>query len=503
MIMDVREGKGPSAQMIVMKFGGSSLESAAAIQNVISLVKARRDSAPVVVVSAMGKTTDRLLRIGMLAAEGRTSGRKLGTAISELHDLELFHISQLRLLMVDPAPAEREISEMFADAMKLVVGVAQMGSFTPADSDALVSYGERLSSLVVAGALKNAGLPAIHLRAENLILTDGHHTQAGPKYWETYARLRRAIPTDRSGYISVMGGFIGSTEKGVPTTLGRGGSDFTAAIVGAAINADEVQIWTDVNGMLSCDPRVLPGGRCLRQICYAEATEMAEWGAKVLHPATVAPAIRQRVPVIIRNSRNSNHPGTRVEHAPLGRDECRVKSIACQREITLLRIRPHRGASDAQLCSLVKSLVAETHTECKVITSKGCLEVVLPNSAPVEQITTALAAVGCMELERGLAAVSLIGRGLETNRGLLSHAVRILGGKSIPFYAVATVPMRITFIVAEQEMAAATEALHDEFVKFQESGSYYREFTSRSTSHNNVKRSYFSDTTAPEAAFAN
>jgi aspartate kinase len=487
--------------MIVMKFGGSSLESAAAIQNVISLVKAHRDSAPVVVVSAMGKTTDRLLRIGTLAAEGRASGRKLGTAISELRDLELFHISQLRLLTADPAPAEREISEMFADAMKLVVGIAQAGALTPADSDRLLSYGERLSSLVVAGALKSAGLPAIHLRAENLILTDGHHTQAGPKYWETYARLRRAIPTDRSGYISVMGGFIGSTEKGVPTTLGRGGSDFTAAMVGAAINAEEIQIWTDVNGMLSCDPRVLPGGRCLRQICYAEASEMAEWGAKVLHPATVAPAIRQRVPVVIRNSRNSNHPGTRVEHAPLGRDEGRVKSIACQREITLLRIRPHRGPSDAQFCSLVKSLVAN-HAESKVIASKGCLEVVLSNSAPMEQITAALAGIGCLELERSLAAVSLIGKGLEANRGLLSHAVRILGGKSIPFHALSTVPMRITFIVAEQEMAAATAALHDEFVKFQESGPYYRELTSRNTSHNTVKRSYFSDDTAPEAAFA-
>jgi aspartate kinase len=492
--------KDPQRKMIVTKFGGSSVESAAAIQNVISLVKARRDSAPVVVVSAMGKTTDRLLRIGTLAAEGRPSGRKVGTAISELRDLELFHVSQLRLLIADPSSVECEISEMFADATKLVTGIAQVGAFTPADSDALLSYGERLSSLVVAGALKSAGVSAIHLRAENLILTDGRHAQAAPQYWETYARLRRAIPTERSGCIAVMAGFIGSTEQGVPTTLGRGGSDFTAAIVGAAINAEEVQIWTDVNGMLSCDPRVIPGGRCLRQICYVEAAEMAEWGAKVLHPATVAPAIRQRVPVIIRSSRNSNHPGTRVEHSPLGRDEGRVKSIACLSGITLLRIRPHRGPSDAQFLAFVKSLVAATHAECKVIASKGCLEVLLPNSSAIEQVTSALSGAGCLEVERGLAAVSLIGRGLAGNRGLLAYAVQTIGRKSIPFHALGTGPMRITFIIAEQEMAAAAEALHDEFVKFQESGSYYREFTSRSAS--TLKQPYFSDDAAPKAAFA-
>jgi aspartate kinase len=296
-----------SEVMIVMKFGGSSLESADALQRVVSIVEAARHEAPVVVVSAMGKTTDRLLKAGTLAAAG-----KLSAAHAELYSLESFHTDHLN---------SSEIATLFANASGLLNRIANACALSPVHSDELLSYGERLSSLVVAHALG-----AVHLQAEKLIVTDVHHTNAAPLLWETYAKLRRAIPAKQ---ISVLGGFIGSTDAGIPTTLGRGGSDFTASLVGAAINAEEIQIWTDVDGMLSCDPRVAQGGRCLRAISYQEAAEMAEWGAKVLHSATIAPAIRQRVPISIRNSRNQFHPGTLIGLAQPSNKEGLVKSIAC------------------------------------------------------------------------------------------------------------------------------------------------------------------------------
>jgi aspartate kinase len=388
-----------------MKFGGSSLESATALQRVVSIVNSFRDESPVVVVSAMGKTTDRLLKAATLAAEGKSRA-----AHGELYSLERFHLN----LLESPA-----VTSIFQKLSALLDRLSSARELSPMHSDEFLSYGERLSSLIFANALG-----AVHLPAEKLIVTNNNHTSAAPLQWETYAKLRRAIPTNR---ISVLGGFIGATESGVPTTLGRGGSDFTAALVGAAINAEEIQIWTDVDGMLSCDPRVTHGGRCLRSISYAEAFEMAEWGAKVLHPATVAPAVRQRIPISIRNSRNATHPGTLIGATQSSRYEGIVKSIAC-------------------------------------IANAG------------------------VEKEQSLAAISLVGKGIERDKGLLSHAIKTLAARSVPFYSLATAPMRITFKVATQEMQLAVEALHEEFIKFQENGPYYREFETQ-RAHQQAARS--------------
>jgi aspartate kinase len=432
--------------MIVMKFGGSSLESASAIQNVVSIVNSFRGENPVVVVSAMGKTTDRLLNIGTLAAAG-----KFPAALSELQALERFHLEQF------PAP---QITSLFEDAAELVHRISVARELSPRHSDELLSYGERLSSHIVAEALE-----AIHLKSEKLIVTDNSHSCASPLLDETYAKLRRAIPLRE---VSILGGFIGTTESSVPTTLGRGGSDFTAAMVGAAINAEEIQIWTDVNGMLSCDPRVTPGGRCLRGISYGEAFEMADWGAKVLHPATVAPAVRQRVPLSIRNSRNANHPGTLIGTIQPGRHEGYVKSIACMKDVTLLLIHNARTS--------VQPFFQKHQIPFHPMNGKKAIEAAVSNGPHLEALIADLSQIARVEVERDLAAVSLIGKGIDQSQGLLSHAIKTLANRSVPFHSLGTTAMRVTFLVAVQELAQATEGLHDEFVKFQENGPFYREF---------------------------
>ncbi len=284
-----------------MKFGGSSVESARAIQRVAAIVKRNLAANPAVVVSAIGKTTDRLLHIAEFAAQqdGQSAWRKLLA-------LQVDHLNIASKLGLS---LEREIQSLFAELRGDVLEIASLASISPELWARVASFGERLSSLIVAGALEKAGVPSKHLDARKLIITG---TRTAPLLVESYAKIRRAIPCANRSLVPVLGGFIASTEDGTPSTLGRGGSDYTASLVGAAINAEEIQIWTDVDGMLTCDPRVLPGGFCLQTITYDEAEQMARLGAKVLHPETILPARKQRIPVSIRNSRNPLHPGTRI-----------------------------------------------------------------------------------------------------------------------------------------------------------------------------------------------
>jgi aspartate kinase len=304
--------------MIVMKFGGSSVESAETIGRVTAIVASAMPNAPVIVVSALGNTTDQLLRIAEQAAAGQKDGYT--EALAQL---------RVRHLALAPRLVHWKVKEHFVELTLVLENVAISGGLSAASWDAVASFGERLSSVILTAALVLKGIPAVHLDARQFVVTDERHMEASPLVIETYAKVRRAVAQAGSPRVVVMGGFIGATENGATTTLGRGGSDLTASLVGAALGADEIQIWTDVDGMLACDPRILPGGRCLDVISYEEAGQMARFGAKVLHPATVLPAMRQRIPVVIRNSRNPEAPGTRVVHTSAGAART-VKSIACQ-----------------------------------------------------------------------------------------------------------------------------------------------------------------------------
>ena len=291
---ELMHSEGLLGLMIVMKFGGSSVESAAAIERVASIVKARVERQPVVVVSAMGKTTNKLLAI---AAElhPRRSGRGAGAAPGPA-GLPLARSAAGGRWIADWPEAEALIRRAFSGADRTGQGLAVLGELTPRSIDAISSYGERLSSAIVALAFRHFGMDAVHVDSREAVVTDGRHTQAAPIFPLTYARLAAAVPPLAQEQVVVMGGFIGSTEDGVTTTLGRGGSDFTASIVGAGIGAEEIQIWTDVDGMLTADPTILPGGHRVKTISFAEAAELAYFGAKVLHPATVLPAIEKNIP---------------------------------------------------------------------------------------------------------------------------------------------------------------------------------------------------------------
>ena len=254
--------------------------------------------------------------------------------------------------LADRAELDRLLDEHFQELTELVKGLAVLGELTPRSIDAISSYGERLSSYIVTLAFRHFGMDTAHLDSRQVIVTDRRHTQAAPLFAETYARLAAIVPAladnKAKSKIVVMGGFIAATEDGVTTTLGRGGSDFTASIVGAGIGAEEIQIWTDVDGMLTADPTILPGGHRVKTISFAEAAELAYFGAKVLHPATVVPAVEKNIPVLILNSRRPEVSGTRIvsEAVPCGNV---VKSIACKRRITLVNVHSNAHADGARL----------------------------------------------------------------------------------------------------------------------------------------------------------
>ncbi|MBV9742386.1 MAG: aspartate kinase, partial [Acidobacteriia bacterium] len=372
--------------MIVMKFGGSSVESAAAIDRVAGIVKAHLHQTPVVVVSAMGKTTNKLLAIAAAAVAGDRQ-----EYIRQLQDLRDFHSRETRMVVpLDRRAAlDRMLDEHFQELTELVKGLAILGELTPRSIDAISSYGERLSSRIVSLAFEHFGMNSRHLDSRQFVITDKRHTQAAPNYAATYARLAE-VPTLAKNAVIVMGGFIGSTEDGVTTTLGRGGSDFTAAIVGAGIGAEEIQIWTDVDGMLTADPTIMPGGHRVKTISFAEAAELAYFGAKVLHPATLVPAIEKNIPVMILNSRRPDVPGTRIvaQSVPC---ENAVKSIACKRQISLLNIHSTRMLMAHGFLRRIFEVFDRFETPVDMVaTSEISVSLTIDNSSRLEEIIAEL-----------------------------------------------------------------------------------------------------------------
>jgi len=447
--------------MIVMKFGGSSVESGDAIARLADIVESQRARNPVVVVSALGKTTDRLLEF---AEEARRGGRYQASKI--LDELQEYHFDVAEEVAQGAILdwLERSLQRGFRDLRVMLFEVAEEGrELTPALHDEIVSFGERMSSEIVTAALQTAGTDAVHVDARQLILTDDHHTRATPLYWECYAKLRRAILPLSENRVVVLGGFIGSTENGATTTLGRGGSDLTASIVGAGISADEIQIWTDVDGMLTCDPRVLPGGYRLKAISYEEAATLARAGAKVLHPETVAPAVRQRIPIVIRNSRRPEVEGTRItEVAPVCSNP--VKAIACKSDLTVLELRPRDGADPDKLAAALAEMCARHGMPAEFLSrSSDAIFLALKSSARYQNLPFELS--GCLEVHLHLASaiLTLAGQGISSAPDTASRAIVALN--PISAIAVSGIPAgnTVSLIVPNKELKRAAGILHREF----------------------------------------
>jgi aspartate kinase len=441
--------------MIVMKFGGTSVESAAALERVASIVKGRLDRRPLVVVSAMGKTTNRLLALADDAVNGDRDG-----ALAQLDDLRRYHHQEAG------GDAADTIDSHFQELAELVKGLAVLGELSPRSIDAISSHGERLSSRIAALAFRKAGLDAEHVDARKLIVTDQRHTAAQPLYAQTYARLCAEIPDRlRAGKVVVMGGFIGSTEDGVTTTLGRGGSDFSAAIAGAGIGAEEIQIWTDVDGVLTADPSVVPHAHRLKIMSFAEAAELAYFGAKVLHPATVIPAIEKNIPVLVLNSRRPEFPGTRiVAQAVPSRNP--VKSIAYKERITVVHVTSTRMLMAYGFLRRIFEVFNRFETPVDMIaTSEVSVSLTIDNRSRVEEICRELEQFAEVEIHNGRAILCVVGDNIRGRAGLGARIFGALSKINVEMISLGASQLNLGMVVEETDLEAAVHALHDEFFR--------------------------------------
>jgi len=447
--------------MIVMKFGGTSVQDAKAIDRAAQIVQGRLGDHPVVVVSAMSKVTDSLLAMGKAAGGGdRKSALKMARTLRERHYETAGELLGTALF----TEFHGELGADFEDLDELLRGIGAVGEITPRTYDFVASFGEVLSSKIVAAAFTARGLPSAHVDSRQCLLTDTSYTRAVPQFDETNERLRKKLqPLLDSGKVPVMGGFIGSTRSGVTTTIGRGGSDFSAAIFGAALNAERIEIWTDVDGMMTTDPRLCPDARRIKVISFDEAAELAYFGAKVLHPATVLPAIQRNIPVYVLNSLNPTCEGTKVT-ARAPRCANIFKAIALKKKITLVEIAaPRRLLVHGYLKSIFEVFDNHNVAVDVVSTSEVSVSVTAETNEAIPALAADLAKLADVKYEGRKAIVCLVGENLRDTAGIAAKVFGILEDVKIRMISQGASEINLTFVIEEDAAAEVVRRLHRAF----------------------------------------
>jgi aspartate kinase len=434
--------------MIVMKFGGTSVEDAAAIDRSANIVGQRLSRKPFVVVSALGGATNNLLEAGTLAARGETA-----RAMDIADRLEKRHAELL------PSTAEH-----FIRLRELLKALSAIGEFSPRTQDLVASYGEALSSLIFVDRMKRLGFDAVHLDARQCMITDDRFGKAAPLMDLTAPKLEQSARAHlNAGRVVVMGGYIASTASGVTTTLGRGGSDYSAAIAGAALNAEEIQIWTDVDGMMTTDPRIVPNAYKVREISFDEASELAYFGAKVLHPLTVLPAVEKNIPVYILNSRKPAGTGTRITRQA---GPCRnlIKSIAVKRSITVITVSSSRMLMAHGFLKALFEVFDRHQTSVDMVaTSEVSVSLTLDNVSSLPAIVEDLKQLGEVEVTSKAALICLVGSNLKYTPGVARRAFGSLTDINILMVSHGASNINFSFIVDEKDATATVQRLHADF----------------------------------------
>jgi aspartate kinase len=449
---------------IVMKFGGTSVADADAIARVVGIVKAARESSglpPVVIVSAMSGVTDRLLELT------RSAERRLDAhALNGVAELSRRHFDAIeRLLPGEAAGAlAAEIAADFDDLSALLKATGILRSASPSAYDAIVCTGELMSSRILAAALAHNGVPTAWVDARRAIVTDAAHTAALPKHDETREAVgREIVPRVAEGRVPVIGGFVGATVQGVTTTLGRGGSDYSAAIVGAAVDSREIQIWTDVDGMLSADPRVVDSPQVVPYLSFGEASELAYFGAKVLHPSTILPAVAKDIPVRILNSRRPGGAGTTITANPpaAGRP---LAAVACKRHVTMVEITSTRMLMAHGFLRRVFEVFERYRTSVDVVTtSEVSVSVTVDDAGRLDEIVAALREFAEVTVEGGLAILCAVGDNLRCDPRIAARVIGALEGFPVRMVSQAASRRNVTIVLRDEDVARGMGQLHGEF----------------------------------------
>lgn len=447
---------------VVMKFGGTSVEDSAAFARVADLAhRVSRQSPAVVVTSAMSRVTNGLLAAVSVAAEKDAEGA--GREIDPL--LERHRVVAAELL--DPEGRhrmERHLDEARGRIGTLLRVMAEHPGTRRPLQDEIVAHGELLASRLLTEVLCARGIDGAWVDARHCIRTDEEYTRAEPLREATTENTRsRLLPLLKAGRTPVLGGFVGSAEHGATTTLGRGGSDFTASLVGAALHAAEVQIWTDVSGFLTADPRVVPDARSITHLSYAEAAELAYFGAKVLHPKTIQPAVEHGIPVRVCNSRAPGSAETvidaRAESSPQG-----IKAIAHKRDVTVVQITSARMLGAYGFLRAIFEVFDRHRTVIDIVTtSEVSVSLTVEDTERLPDVVRELEALGRVTVEPGHAIICVVGEGLRRTSGIAGRVFGNLPDVNVSLISQGSSSINLTFVVADAEVNGVVTRLHDGF----------------------------------------
>jgi len=449
--------------MIVMKFGGSSVKDAASIERVIKIIQERLPLNPVIVVSAMGKTTRKLLAAGALASEGKT-----GEALGQLAAIEEYHQAELSQLVEDHSnsPAFSLMAGYFSEMHDLAKALSILKEFSVRSQDAIAAYGELLSSAILAAGLESRGVKVQLLDSRTLMVTDDHFTAAEPIEETAQARILAALlPVLERGRTPVMQGYIGATLAGATTTLGFEGSDFTAAFVGAALDVTAIQIWKDVPGLMSADPAVIPEAQTIPTATCDEMAELTYFGAKLLHPRAVWPAAQKRIPVQILNSWHPQDAGTVIQESAVTPPQG-VRSIAFKRGLALLHIVSNRQMPVSEFMKGVLE-VLDRHRVTPDLTAISSLHcrLALDAKLPFERFLPELHRLGTVEFEQGKASICVVGQGLIQQPGIAALALRAVSDLRLDLISQGSSPNSLMMIFDETHLETGLKLIHHQFFK--------------------------------------
>jgi aspartate kinase len=464
---------------LIMKFGGTSVEDARAFARVADIVQSRRDLDPVIVVSAMSRLTDSLVASIRQAAEGdlARAGETLESHFARhVAVAETLATQEQASLLTAIANARQEI----AGLLRSIVDVATKANPDPRPqtlnnrgplallTDAILSYGEQLSSSLLAAVLRDRGIAARRVDARRCIITDAEHGCATPLMSETTACSRiELLSLIKQSIVPVLGGFIGATLDGLTTTLGRGGSDYTAALIGAALEASEIQIWTDVTGVLTADPRVVSTARTIPRLSYAEAAELAYFGAKVLHPKTIQPAVEGDIPVRICNSRAPHDAGTLV-CAESETTRHTVKAIAHKTGVTTVQVSSARMLGAYGFLRALFEVFDRHRTIVDVVTtSEVSVSLSLDDASALPAIVRELSDLGAVTVEKERAIICVVGEGLRGTPGIAARVFNTISDINVSLISQGASSINLTFAIEAARVTEAVGRLHEEF--FQES----------------------------------
>lgn len=433
------------------------------MQHAAQIVLERQARRPVVVLSAMAGTTDRLLRCAQLAGGGNLAeARGLLSRLRDHHEAEAAKCIDA----FGGSSLAKQIAGLFSELGNLLEALSILGENSPQSQDAIASYGERLSTLIFAPLLEQCGIRGCLMDSRLLIRTNSDFTRALPDFTVTKTLLQASVPqVCKSKRIPILQGFIGSDERGVTTTLGRGGSDYSAAIIGSLLDAEEIQIWTDVPGILTADPKIIPGARKIRTISFAEASELAYFGARVLHPSTILPAMEKEIPVYVLDSNHPNGTGTRITaKAQRGRNP--IKSIAYKNGIVMVNITSTRMLMAYGFLSTLFRIFEKCQRSVDMVsTSEVSVSLTLDNAEKLDAITQELLQIGAVQVDKNKAIICLVGDNIKFTPGIAGQVFSAIDSLNIHMISQGASANNLSFVVSEENVVETVQKLHDQFFR--------------------------------------